>query len=275
MPNSTLTHTELVLLTFVLYFYSIAFYVVWRRGFFVLPPDTKALNRTWFQTAKVFVLYIGLQSIVVPAFWVVLAKPNLEEGLSSLQQAQLNALAIFVSTLAVIAYAYWRNMFKPAMETSCCFLRGALVWFLSYPAMMLISQAVSLAVSHFYSGPMPEQVAIEHLKSTQDFPFLFYVTLLEIVLLVPIVEEILFRGYLHGWLRSLMGRWSAIGASSLVFALFHYSSSQKIYNFELIAALFILACFLGFLYEKYQNIWAPIGLHALFNGVSVVMILNS
>lgn len=275
--ESTLTQSDLILLSSLLYLFLVGTYILWKRKFFYLPTDTPVLNRAWHQVLAVFILYLGTQSILAPALWMGVMKSTFEAKLTVLEQAQINAFSLFVSAILVITYAGFRQMFRSVQPTPAilCFAKGALTWFLSYPAMMMVSQVISLAVAHFYSGPLPDQVAVEHLKATQDHPFLFQMTLLEVTFLVPIVEEILFRGYLQGWLRSWLGRWWGIGVSSLIFAFFHYSASQEIFNIELIASLFVLACYLGFLYEKYQNIWAPIGLHAIFNTISVIMILNA
>jgi uncharacterized protein len=61
--------------------------------------------------------------------------------------------------------------------------------------------------------------------------------------------------------------------ASLIFAFFHFSYSQGIDNIEVITSLFVFSCFLGFVYERQQSLWASVGLHALFNAISVVLIV--
>lgn len=275
--TTELTQSDILLLGFLFYLCLFSTYFLWKRGYFILPKNQAILSKPWYQALAVFLLYFVSQLALAPLLWLGITHTTLGENLSPLEQAELNAFALFISSTLVVLYAGTRRIFRRVLpkNSAICFLKGALVWFLSYPVMMIVSQAVSHIVAYFYAGPLPEQVAVEHLKLTQEHPLLFEVTLFEILLLVPIVEEILFRGYLQGWLRNYMGRGYAITWTAMIFALFHYSASQQIFNIELIASLFVLACYLGFLYEKYQNIWASIGLHSCFNTISVVMILQS
>jgi membrane protease YdiL (CAAX protease family) len=97
-------------------------------------------------------------------------------------------------------------------------------------------------------------------------------TILAIVILVPFIEELLFRGFLQSFLKRYVERKWAIVITAALFAIVHFAPSQKEGNVQLIGALFILACFLGFAYEKEGTLWAPIGLHVAFNGASVLMI---
>jgi membrane protease YdiL (CAAX protease family) len=108
-----------------------------------------------------------------------------------------------------------------------------------------------------------------------EFPWLFWSSVILIVTLVPFLEEVLFRGFLQTWLRRVVGVSGAIWLTALTFALFHFSTSQGADNVELISSLFVLGCFLSFLRERQRSLWAPIGLHAAFNAISILMIYTS
>jgi len=82
------------------------------------------------------------------------------------------------------------------------------------------------------------------------------------VVAAPLTEELIFRGCLYGILRQVGGKSLAITVSSLLFALIH----GHIPSF---AGLVILAVGLCLLYEKTGSLWAPILLHAAFNGLSI------
>jgi membrane protease YdiL (CAAX protease family) len=118
-------------------------------------------------------------------------------------------------------------------------------------------------------------VAVKHLKDVMVFPSLFWSSVILIISVVPILEEVLFRGFLHEWLVRLFGVKAAILLTASTFALFHFSTSQGADNVELIISLFVLGCFLSFLKERQRSLWAPIGLHSVFNAVSVLMITAS
>ncbi len=144
-------------------------------------------------------------------------------------------------------------------------------WVLAFPLVLFLSQAVELIVTKlFHLTQLPDQIAVKFLKSTFDNPVYFTLAVISIVILAPLIEETLFRGFLQTYIRQHLGRSQAILITSVCFSLFHYSAAQGPGNISIILSLFILALFLGFLYEKQGSLAAPILLHSLFNTVSVI-----
>lgn len=144
-------------------------------------------------------------------------------------------------------------------------------WILAFPLVLFLSQVLEiLIVNVFKITVLPEQVAVKFLKSTFENPTYFVLALISITILAPLIEETLFRGFLQSFIRKHLGRSQAILITSICFALFHYSAGQGLGNISIILSLFVLALFLGFLYEKQGSLLAPILLHASFNTVSVV-----
>jgi len=85
-------------------------------------------------------------------------------------------------------------------------------------------------------------------------------------LIVPIFEELLFRGFFQTSLRSLSDSpWVAIVFTSVFFAILHPPTH--------IPALFMLSCGLGYAYERSGSLLRPILMHIFFNSFSVVMTL--
>ncbi len=80
---------------------------------------------------------------------------------------------------------------------------------------------------------------------------------LEVGILAPIFEELLFRKILCGAL-SRYGKWFAVLTSGLAFGLYHGNFSQFFYAF-------LLGCFFGFVYLKTGNILYTIGYHMIVN----------
>lgn len=83
----------------------------------------------------------------------------------------------------------------------------------------------------------------------------------------PLTEELIFRGYLYGVARKYAGRTLAIIATSAFFALIHMHLASM-------PGLFALAVALAIVYESTKTLWAPIFMHAAFNSISVVVLLN-
>jgi membrane protease YdiL (CAAX protease family) len=87
---------------------------------------------------------------------------------------------------------------------------------------------------------------------------LAFVTL---VVVAPIAEEIIFRGYMYGKLKKFVPIWVAILATSLLFGAVHGAWNLAIDTFALSIVLCSLREFTG-------NIWASILLHMVKNGIA-------
>jgi membrane protease YdiL (CAAX protease family) len=88
------------------------------------------------------------------------------------------------------------------------------------------------------------------------------------VVVVPFVEELIFRGMIQTLVRSYIVRpWPAIFVASLIFVVFHANPEHWF-------ALFALSICLGYTYEKSGSLFRPIFVHAMFNGMSVLAALN-
>jgi len=154
------------------------------------------------------------------------------------------------------------------------FLLGISAWPLAAPAALLIGQLCDLFVYLFSGIRVYEQVAVHELKAAFESPVLLVSTLLSILVFAPLVEEFLFRGLLQTWLKGCVGRKKAIIITALCFASIHFSTLQGIGNISLLLSLFILGCFLGFVYERQGSLLSSVALHMLFNGISTLQILS-
>lgn len=83
------------------------------------------------------------------------------------------------------------------------------------------------------------------------------------VLAAPVTEELVFRGCIYGIVRKNAGRLAAVVGTSVLFALIHGHVPS-------LAGLFVLAVALALIYERTASLWAPVCLHAAFNGITVV-----
>ncbi|MEE9558981.1 MAG: CPBP family intramembrane glutamic endopeptidase [Candidatus Brocadiales bacterium] len=86
------------------------------------------------------------------------------------------------------------------------------------------------------------------------------------ILIGPVTEELLFRGFLQPALRDVLGGVKAILFTSFLFALVHF-------NLYIFIQIFILGLLLGYLYEKTGTLAAPVAVHILHNSVSLCALL--
>lgn len=268
--------------------------LAWRLGFFSPSSDTgKEVEQTlpWKYVALAFTIFIVVGLLLFPVLagvWISLqpggVAVNSEENFDPLLKGWFNVfsmssitaiLILFTSSLGVENWLLiWNRSQKTGMKRLQDFFFGVVTWTLAYPYVSCVGQLVALLIILFFPDiPFnPEQTAVKYVKGLLEFPLLFWTTAVVLVFVVPMTEELLFRGFLQSWLRTIMGKSKAIMLSSFLFAGMHYSSSQGVANGELLFSLFILSLFLGYLYERQRTLWAPIGLHAAFNAISIIMI---
>lgn len=85
------------------------------------------------------------------------------------------------------------------------------------------------------------------------------------VFLGPLIEELLFRGFLQGFLEPHLGLRGALVVTSAVFASLHGMAGLPI--------LFVLSLFLGWLQQRTRSLWVPWFAHALNNAVKLGLAL--
>ena len=82
------------------------------------------------------------------------------------------------------------------------------------------------------------------------------------VMVAPLLEELLFRGYIYGTLRRHLGPVLAMVISAALFSAIHV-------NVPALPALFVLAVCLTLAYEATGSLLVPMLMHAAFNGISL------
>jgi membrane protease YdiL (CAAX protease family) len=84
-------------------------------------------------------------------------------------------------------------------------------------------------------------------------------------ILIPVAEEVFFRGVLYRWMRQYSGRWLAIIASSLIFGALHGDIAVAF-------ATFIMGIVLAWFYEYSGSLWPSILIHATNNTIKLVLL---
>lgn len=91
----------------------------------------------------------------------------------------------------------------------------------------------------------------------------FLMQIIGLGVVIPVAEELMFRGILYKRFRERQGFWYSALWSSLLFSFMHSNTTQMIYTF-------LLGVLLAYLYEKFGSFRAPVVLHILLNTGSVV-----
>lgn len=108
--------------------------------------------------------------------------------------------------------------------------------------------------------PMIDKIVRDYIELSEAFigDGNILMIILSTCILVPIAEELIFRGIIQGELRRALPAWAAITIQAVIFALIHGNILQ-------ISYVIIPAFILGIVYEWTKSIYIPIALHMLFN----------
>lgn len=150
---------------------------------------------------------------------------------------------------------------KPKLIYILWVLLGFGVYFLAYYVALL---AITRVIPSF-NAAQKQDIGF----STTTTGTALWLVFISLVVLPPIVEEILFRGFLYTGLRSKLPKIIAAIIVSLVFASFHLLESEG-GGLLWVAGLdtFILSLVLVYLREKTGSLYASMGLHMLKNFVA-------
>jgi len=85
------------------------------------------------------------------------------------------------------------------------------------------------------------------------------------VIAAPVFEEIVFRGVLFPWLVRRAGFWPGVAVVSILFAAMHVHVPSLL-------PLFLLSTIFCVAYARTRSLWVPIGMHACFNGVTIILL---
>jgi membrane protease YdiL (CAAX protease family) len=150
-------------------------------------------------------------------------------------------------------------------------IKGACIGVLVLPVVLITTWVAGVVVSLLSAEPKAPQLSLElFLRISHSGP-LFWGMVGVAVLFAPCVEEMVFRGFLQGFLNGLVHPALSVLGTAAAFALFHYSSLQKGSNFEIMAGLFLFAVIASNLRVREDSIVASIGYHAAFNAASLVL----
>lgn len=167
---------------------------------------------------------------------------------------------VFNELLFLIALIYFgiyfreeKNLFKTDK-----IIKSIISFTLFIPLLFLISFIIQYVLPEY-----KQQEIVLNFKSTliEDKGILLHV-----LIFAPIVEEVIFRGYIYRILKSKLPIIFSMIISSTLFALIHYNVLSYI-------LLFVLSIFLTYIYERNGSIICPIIIHSLFNLMMSILII--
>lgn len=215
---------------------------------------------TWVLVGTFFSFYLTAQLFfILKKFGLTFSFLN-----GSVKQLVGQALAYIVAMLLVIVIPYL--IFKHKINWQLLGLKSKFKWkyillaigsFGLYYLISIFLMFVMMVINPNFDISQKQETGFESLHHSVDYVMAF----LALVVAAPIVEEVLFRGFLFGALKKSYRFWVATLITSVTFGLAHGAWNVGVDTF----ALSLVLCYLRY---NYNSLYPAIFLHMLKNGLA-------
>ena len=236
------------------------------------PTRSPDKGFVWWQSLLFAVLVTGALLITIVfalVFMVVTGMAQLadlktvsSQNLAAQFVGYLAVVAVMVPLLPALARRSWRalGMRAPRWRDVAYGVGGMI-------AMLLASGAAAYVQEHV-AHVKADEVQVHWLRAARGTTAWMFVVLACIA--GPVIEELIFRGFLFNALRRYLPVWVAIVVSALAFGFAHLQPG----NAGVIVPLTVGGIVLAWVYYRSGSLVAAMFTHALFNLVPVVLIVG-
>jgi len=204
--------------------------------------------------------------------------------------SELSTIAV-IMFLARIHFTRGLKGFGLNIKTIVKDFFAAFVNLLAVWPIIVSAMVITISFGELFWGREYEMQQHQQLKLITEHSQLLSRILIAVVavIIVPLLEEMLFRGLFQTTIRSYIeafrsliaspnkpekerttdrnGAWLAIVISSVLFTMTHDNTGHW-------PALFVLGICLGYSYEKSGSLFRPIFIHSFFNAISIIATMN-
>jgi membrane protease YdiL (CAAX protease family) len=168
---------------------------------------------------------------------------------------------VSVALIVVVVLGFYKEGFSSLGFTANKLPKALLYGMVGFVLAFILAGIVGYPIQQQF-GVDPTQ---EALSQSAAVPGLLPVVFLSGVIIAPIAEEVVFRGYLYKAFRDRFKPSYAIVLSAVLFSVIHLEPLAA-------ASLFVIGVVLAYVYEKTGNLMAPITLHVLNNAVAFLFV---
>ncbi len=135
--------------------------------------------------------------------------------------------------------------------------------YLPFAALWLVFVVVYLQLAHRLGHGLVPQAQLAALAHADVATASFWITVVGIVVIAPVIEEIVFRGFLQGALQYVVPRWAAIAIAAAVFGVCH--------TLPYAVPIGLLGGLFGWLFSRSGSLLPSVVAHATHNLLTVVV----
>ncbi len=223
-------------------------------------------------------VYVAADAVVVAALSLLLLGGLRQAGGGASDEPELSAplvaSGIFVQLLAAALLLFYLGRIRGLHAAELFGVRrlsplraGAYALLLMLP-LLLVVNGVAWAVNAWMQSFWPDLEAQDAVRAFRDSGDTAARAALVIaaVVVAPLVEELVFRGFIYGVIKRFTDAWFAALCSALLFAVVHLHVGS-------LFPLAVLALLLCAAYELSGSLLVPMLMHALFNLTSLALLL--
>jgi membrane protease YdiL (CAAX protease family) len=117
----------------------------------------------------------------------------------------------------------------------------------------------------------PEQNDVADQLGFDENTFAAIAAAVLIVVAAPVCEEIFFRGFFFGGMRSRLPFWAAAIISAALFGSVHLADANLVAGLQLA----VLGVILAWVYERTDSLWSNIAVHAFNNAIAFALLVGT
>jgi len=140
---------------------------------------------------------------------------------------------------------------------------GVLFMPLNIGITVALNEVLDLSVLVAEPNADSDSLSIEEQIIEESTPTELILLFVLAAILIPIAEEVFFRGILYRWLRVRAGLWLGLGISAVVFGSLHLGPQ--------VLSISILGAIMAVVYERSKSLWTAITIHATNNALALIL----
>lgn len=222
-----------------------------------ISPMEKALTLPLISIGLIIGYFISMSVVLIIILKIYGLKPDQLTNTVTFTAVAINAFLWIGLSIPILTKLKLPELKTPKMPD--CLKYYFIGFGIMYGSLMVFSIIISLTGFK----PQTQQVAEQVRDMGQSNIIL---AIVGPALLIPIIEEILFRGILYRAIKVSLPALYAALISAFIFGLAHR-------EIDTIPQLTILGFIFAYIYEKSGSIWVPAALHATNNFVTIMILI--
>jgi uncharacterized protein len=177
-------------------------------------------------------------------------------------------ISLIASSLVLLGL-FWLHLRKEDRAARIGLMRWSKLSLLQTIGLAIGLIALGLAFNHLYATYVIPDVKVQEslrkmFEALPDTPFNMVMLFVAIAIIAPLLEEILFRGFVQNALAKRLPAWGAILGASAIFGAVHM-------DYHAFPALMMMGVVFGLLYHKTGSLRVNIVAHMLNNGAALLL----